>query len=127
MHSGSSLPCQQKPVSSSYSKPVKPNPRPHNEFNSILPPTKRLAITSRRVSPSFNHTHSLTELSPSSEAANCAATQELPSILWNTKVHYRVHKSPPMVPIQSQIDPIHTILFYLSKIHFNIVHLPTYW
>jgi hypothetical protein len=28
------------------------------------------------------------ELSPSWEAANCAATQEIPSILWNPKVHY---------------------------------------
>jgi hypothetical protein len=30
------------------------------------------------------------ELSPSSEAASGAATQELTSILWNQKVHYHV-------------------------------------
>jgi hypothetical protein len=34
-------------------------------------------------------TYLLTELSPSWEATNCAATQELPSILWNPKVHHR--------------------------------------
>jgi hypothetical protein len=30
------------------------------------------------------------ELSPCWEAASCAATQELPSILWNPNVHYHV-------------------------------------
>jgi hypothetical protein len=63
------------------------------------------------------------KLSPSWEAANCAATQELSSVLWNPKVHYRVHKSPALVPILIQIDPIPS---YLSKIHFNIVHPPTW-
>jgi hypothetical protein len=67
----------------------------------------------------------LTELNTSWEAANCAATQELPSILWKPKVQYRVHKSPPLVPILSHINPSHTIQSHLSKIHFNIVCLPT--
>jgi hypothetical protein len=57
----------------------------------------------------------LTELSLSSEAANCAATQELSSILWNPNVHYRVHKYPPIYPNLSKIDPVHTIPSYVSK------------
>jgi hypothetical protein len=61
------------------------------------------------------------ELSPSGGAANSAATQEFSSILWNPKVHYHVHKSPPVVPILREKNPIHTIPSYLSKIHFNIV------
>jgi hypothetical protein len=59
-------------------------------------------------------TYLLTELSPSWEAANCAATQELPSILWNPKVHYSVNKSPPLVPILSQIDPVSFLLAFPS-------------
>jgi hypothetical protein len=54
-------------------------------------------------------TYLLTEMSPSRGATNCAAPQELPSISWNPKVQYRVHKSPPLVPILSHINPIHTI------------------
>jgi hypothetical protein len=67
----------------------------------------------------------LTQLSPSWEAASCAATQELSRILWNPKVHYCVHKSPPLVPILSHIIPICTIPFYLCKTPFNIVHPTT--
>jgi hypothetical protein len=61
------------------------------------------------------------ELGPSREAASCVATQELPNILWNTKAHYRVHKSLPLVHILSQINPVHTT----SKIHLNITFPPS--
>jgi hypothetical protein len=55
------------------------------------------------------------ELGPSREAASCAATQELPNISWNLKVHYRVRKSHPLVSIPNQFKPVHTTPSYLSK------------
>jgi hypothetical protein len=53
------------------------------------------------------------ELSPS-----CALTQENLSILWNPKIHYFVHKSPPLVPVLSQISPVHATPSCRSNIHF---------
>ena len=61
------------------------------------------------------------EQSSSWEANWFAASQEIPHILWNLKVHYCIHKCLPSVPILSQQDPVHTSTFHLMKIHLNII------
>jgi hypothetical protein len=56
------------------------------------------------------------------DATNCPATQWLPSVLWNPKVHYCIHMNLSLVPILCQTSPTHTIPSYFSQIHFNIIH-----
>jgi hypothetical protein len=55
------------------------------------------------------------EMSLSYEAASRLAALDFPNILWNPNVHYRVHKSPSLIPILGQINPVHTITSYLSR------------
>ena len=61
--------------------------------------------------------------SPSWEANRFSATQKVPHTLWNTNVHYRIHKCPPPGPPLSNIDPVHTPTYHFMKVHLNIILL----
>ena len=60
--------------------------------------------------------------SPSWEANWFAASQEIPRISRNPKVHYRTHKLPPPVSILGQPNPVHIPISHLLDIHPNIIH-----
>ena len=74
-------------------------------------------------SPTFCMEHS-----PSWEANWFSVSQEIPCILQNLKVHYRIHKYLKLVPILSQLDPVHTptptswrsILILSSHLHLGL-------
>jgi len=60
---------------------------------------------------------------PSWAANILSACEEGTCNLWKLKIHYLVHKSPPLLRVLSQMTPVLTLSSCFLKIRFNIILL----
>ena len=74
----------------------------------------------------YIHLFNSTEHSPFWQVCSSSPNKAIRPLLYNSKVHYHVHKSPPLVTVVSQINPLHpsprTSVF---EIKFDITSLFT--
>jgi len=54
------------------------------------------------------------------KADSRSVNQGIPRLLWNLKAGNPVHESPPLDPVLSQINPVHTLPLH-CKINLNII------
>jgi hypothetical protein len=68
-----------------------------------------LSVTNQRVIKSNEPKRNYSiEKSPTLEVQRFSDSQEIPLILWNLKVRYRIRMCPRPVPILRQLDSVHT-------------------
>jgi hypothetical protein len=44
------------------------------------------------------------------QEGNSHSGNKIPRLLWNPKIYYRVHNNPSLVPILTQLNPVHPLL-----------------
>jgi hypothetical protein len=58
---------------------------------------------------------------PSWETNSLSDIQEILLLLRNPQVHCRVYRTPPLEPIQSQMNPVHIIIICFFEAYFNVI------
>jgi len=101
--------------------PMKMEPIVSSETSAIRTQTPGNYPKRNKLEITYLLTYSIM-LSPSWEANWFAASQEIPRISRNPKVHYRPHKRPPHVSILGQPNPIRIPTSHLLEIEPNLIH-----
>jgi hypothetical protein len=86
--------------------------RPNNPKDTYLHIRRRVNLKSHifdAVQWSLSMPYKITN---SMKAESRSSGKEIPLLLWNLMAHYRVYKSPPQGPIQSQINPLHILFIW---------------
>ena len=79
------------------------------------------AAATKRTMADWNQLTHLTHYNRSWKADGFSASQEMSQILRNSKLYYCVYNSPYLLPILSQINPVHTLTASFFNTHFNII------
>lgn len=58
----------------------------------------------------FYFYHHITMKQCPSETRSCSVGREIAHFLWKAKLHHRVRKNPPLVPILSELNAAHPVL-----------------
>jgi hypothetical protein len=61
---------------------------------------------------------------PSRDTNSHAASQDVLRLLWKPKVHYRVKKSLPLVPIMSHMYQVHIFSLFPTKMLYALLIIP---
>jgi hypothetical protein len=75
-----------------------------------------------RLKDKINSLHGTEPFLRNRQLRNCST---FTNILWNPKVHYRVNESPPLIPILSHINPVHTSPLCRSQWLRGLRHEPS--
>jgi len=89
-----------------------------------MPVTVKCSTSGWSVRSYFSLTDKLInsmEQSPSWESNRHSDSQEIHSLLWNPKVHYRVHEGGSLVTVLNQMNPVHAFPPYFPKIHSTFI------
>jgi len=78
-------------------------------------------LITRRRKPHISNNYPTNSMEQNLEKLTVTQPVKKFPTLMGSEVHYRAHNSPPLVPILSQVYPVHNFPPYFAKIQSNVI------